>query len=79
VYAAQKCAICHSIAGVGSKKFPLAGVGTKLTADQIREWIVDPTHFSVSRHIPRTGDTARLGASRHVQRLSRQPCRSAGE
>ena len=42
VYAAQKCAICHSIAGVGNKKFPLDGVGTKLTADQIREWIVDP-------------------------------------
>lgn len=42
VYAAQKCAMCHSIAGVGNKKLPLDGVGTKLTADQIREWIVAP-------------------------------------
>jgi mono/diheme cytochrome c family protein len=42
VYAAQKCSMCHSIAGVGNKKLPLDGVGTKLTADQIREWIVTP-------------------------------------
>lgn len=42
VYAAQKCMICHSIDGRGNKKGPLDGVGTKLTADQIREWIVDP-------------------------------------
>lgn len=42
VYAAQKCSMCHSIAGVGNKKLPLDGVGTKLTADQIREWMVAP-------------------------------------
>ena len=42
VYAAQKCSICHSIAGVGNKKLPLDGVGTKLTEDQIREWILTP-------------------------------------
>lgn len=42
VYAAQKCSLCHSIAGVGNKKLPLDGVGAKLTADQIREWIVAP-------------------------------------
>lgn len=42
VYAAQKCSMCHSVAGVGNKKLPLEGVGTKLTADQIREWIVTP-------------------------------------
>ena len=42
VYAAQKCSICHSIAGAGNKKLPLDTVGAKLTADQIREWIVAP-------------------------------------
>ena len=42
VYAAQKCSMCHSIAGKGGKASPLDGVGTKLTADQIKEWIVDP-------------------------------------
>ena len=43
VYAAQKCSICHSIAGAGNKKLPLDGVGAKLTVDQIREWITNPT------------------------------------
>ena len=42
VYTAQKCQLCHAIAGKGSKTNPLDGVGTKLTADQIREWITHP-------------------------------------
>ena len=42
VYAAQKCMTCHSIAGKGQAKGPLDGVGSKLTADEIREWIVTP-------------------------------------
>ena len=40
VYAAQKCQVCHSIAGVGNKKGALDDVGAKLKADEIREWIV---------------------------------------
>ena len=43
VYAAQKCSMCHSIAGKGGKSSSLDGVGKKLTAAQIKEWIVDPT------------------------------------
>ena len=42
VYAAQKCSMCHSVAGKGGKSSPLDGVGTKLTAEQIHEWIVEP-------------------------------------
>ena len=42
VYAAQKCSMCHSIAGKGQAKGPLDGVGSKLTEAEIREWIVDP-------------------------------------
>jgi len=42
VYAAQKCAMCHSIAGKGNQKGPLDGVGSKLNAEEIRLWIVDP-------------------------------------
>lgn len=41
VFAAQKCSICHSIGGQGNKKGPLEGVGAKLTADEIRQWIVN--------------------------------------
>jgi mono/diheme cytochrome c family protein len=43
VYAAQKCNICHSVAGVGNKRGALDEVGGKLSADEIRQWLVDPT------------------------------------
>lgn len=42
VYAAQKCSVCHSIAGKGGKSSPLDGVGKKLSAADIKEWIVEP-------------------------------------
>jgi mono/diheme cytochrome c family protein len=42
VYTAQKCSLCHQIAGKGNKASPLDGVGKKLSADEIRQWIVDP-------------------------------------
>ena len=43
VYTAQKCSTCHQIAGKGNKANPLDGVGTKLQAAAIKEWIVNPT------------------------------------
>jgi mono/diheme cytochrome c family protein len=46
VYAAQKCSICHSVAGVGNKKGALDEVGSKLSADEIRQWIVDAPAMS---------------------------------
>jgi mono/diheme cytochrome c family protein len=42
VYTAQKCSLCHSIAGKGSKTNPLDGVGKKLSADDIKQWITHP-------------------------------------
>jgi mono/diheme cytochrome c family protein len=41
VFAAQKCSICHSIAGKGNKNGPLDDVGAKLSAADIRAWIVN--------------------------------------
>jgi mono/diheme cytochrome c family protein len=41
VYTDQKCALCHSIGGHGNAKGPLDGVGSKLSADEIRQWITD--------------------------------------
>ena len=46
VYAAQKCAMCHSVAGKGQVKGPLDEVGGKLKAADIREWIVDPAKMA---------------------------------
>lgn len=42
LYAAQKCSMCHQVAGKGNKLSPLDGVGARLSAEDIREWIVDP-------------------------------------
>lgn len=42
VYTAQKCSMCHQVAGKGNKANPLDGVGAKLSAADIKQWIVDP-------------------------------------
>jgi mono/diheme cytochrome c family protein len=41
VYEREKCATCHQIAGRGNSRFPLDGVGRKLTSEQLRLWITD--------------------------------------
>jgi mono/diheme cytochrome c family protein len=46
VYAAQKCGVCHSIEGKGAKKGPLDGVGSKLSEEEIRQWIVNATEMT---------------------------------
>jgi len=46
VYAEQKCSLCHSIAGKGNARGSLDGVGKKLSADDIRQWIVNPKEMT---------------------------------
>ena len=46
VYAEQKCSVCHSIDGKGNAKGPLDSVGLKLSADEIREWMVHPAEMT---------------------------------
>ena len=46
VYADQKCAVCHSIAGKGNQKGALDDVGSRLMPDAIREWIVNPAEMT---------------------------------
>ena len=46
VYAAEKCGICHSVADQGNKRGPLDGVGSKLSADDIRSWIVNAAEMT---------------------------------
>jgi mono/diheme cytochrome c family protein len=41
VYAAQKCSLCHSVAGKGNLKGPLDEIGSKLSVGDIRAWITD--------------------------------------
>jgi mono/diheme cytochrome c family protein len=42
VFVTQKCSQCHSIAGKGNAKGKMDDVGSKLTPDEMREWITDP-------------------------------------
>lgn len=53
VYNAQKCSMCHSIDGKGQAKGPLDGVGTKLKAEEIREWIVNPAKMTKEHNATR--------------------------
>jgi len=46
VYTDQKCSVCHSIGGKGNTKGALDGVGGKLTAEDIRAWLVDPAEMT---------------------------------
>lgn len=46
VYATQKCSLCHSLGGRGNAKGPLDEVGSKLTTDEIRKWIVTPAEMT---------------------------------
>jgi mono/diheme cytochrome c family protein len=54
VYVEKKCANCHSIAGKGNKKGPLDEAGTKLSADEIREWLVNPIDMAKKGKSTRT-------------------------
>ena len=42
LFAAQKCSICHAVAGKGNVKHPLDGAGARLDADTIKLWLTDP-------------------------------------
>ena len=42
VYASQHCSMCHSIAGKGNPKTPLDDVGSKMTAEELKKYIVNP-------------------------------------
>ena len=41
VYEQQKCSSCHQIAKRGNSRFPLDGVGSKLTPAELRAWMTD--------------------------------------
>jgi mono/diheme cytochrome c family protein len=46
LFAAQKCSLCHSVAGKGNAKGSLDEIGSKLKADEIRQWLVSPKEMA---------------------------------
>lgn len=53
VYAAQKCAMCHAIAGKGNAKGPLDKVGSKYNNADLKAWIVDAVGMTAKTKAPR--------------------------
>ena len=46
VYEVQRCALCHSIADQGNERGPLDGVGDRLSAEEIEQWVVAPKEMT---------------------------------
>jgi mono/diheme cytochrome c family protein len=46
VFEAQKCSLCHSVAGKGNPKGPLEGVAKKFNAADLKMWITQPAEMS---------------------------------
>ncbi len=40
IYQAKGCPLCHAIAGAGNPRYPLDGVGDRLDAPALRDWIL---------------------------------------
>ena len=49
----QKCSLCHSVAGKGNPKGPLEDAVQKLSAADIREWLVHPEEMREKAHAER--------------------------
>ena len=48
VYDREKCATCHQIEKRGNSRYPLDGVASRLTADQIRRWLTHPAQMEAA-------------------------------
>jgi mono/diheme cytochrome c family protein len=51
VYEANKCMSCHAIEGKGMKKYPLDGVGSKLSSDDIKKWLTNPAEMEAKQAV----------------------------
>ena len=56
VYAEQKCQLCHSVAGKGNAKGSLDAVGTKLSAADLKAWVVDAKGMTAKTKATRKPD-----------------------
>ena len=62
-YEANKCSTCHKIAGVG-KMSALDGVGSKLSAAEIKQWLVSPAEMEAKLKEPPKGTESMANALR---------------
>lgn len=53
VFEAQKCSLCHSVAGKGNVKGPLDGVAKKHNAADLKLWITQPAEMTKKHNATR--------------------------
>jgi len=53
LFIAQKCSLCHALDGKGNAKGPLDGIGSKLKAEEIRQWLVSPVEMTAKANATR--------------------------
>ena len=46
VFTANRCSMCHSIEGKGNAKGPLDAVGSKYSAEELRQWLINPQEMT---------------------------------
>jgi mono/diheme cytochrome c family protein len=51
--ATPKCKVCHSIGGEGNAKGSLDGIGSKVTADEIKAWMRTPKEMATKHKAER--------------------------
>ena len=54
VFTAQKCTVCHSVAGKGNPKGSLDKITAKDKAEHIRAWLTDPEGMRAKTNATRT-------------------------
>ena len=53
IFVAQKCSLCHAVAGKGNTKGPLDGVAKKYTAAELKSWITQPAEMGKKHNATR--------------------------
>lgn len=53
IFEAQKCSLCHSVAGKGNAKGPLDGVAKKYDAAALKLWITDSAEMAKKHNASR--------------------------
>lgn len=53
IYDENRCRLCHSVEGKGNPNGKHDGVGSRLTADEIRDWITKPDEMAKKRKATR--------------------------
>jgi len=64
LFTSQQCVMCHSVGTKGNKKGPLDEVATKLKAEEIREWLINPDAMREKTKATRTPAMKQLHLSK---------------